>query len=160
MATSIDVAGPPDEAASRAVGIFHKQVSGQWTRKRVPNGLRAALNSRTQTQTAKIFRRAGMLAFLAYHLAHTRRSGKSTLLKFAQLPEATRKEIAERVAALNVHSSVRDFVGKLEVDCQYPQVRLPSFFLLGKQIPQSRGHQRQPINLSIKTTHVHLGLKI
>ncbi|RTE71893.1 hypothetical protein BHE90_013695 [Fusarium euwallaceae] len=119
MATSNDVAAaPPREQASRAVKIFQKQVSGEWTRKRVPNGLRAALNSRTQTQTARIFRRAGMLAFLAYHLAHTRRSSKSTLLKFVQLPVTTRKEVAERVAALDVHSSVRDFVGKLELD--YP----------------------------------------
>ncbi|KAF5127132.1 hypothetical protein E5D57_008060 [Metarhizium anisopliae] len=138
----LDAAEPGPElnqGIEEPVEIFRKYLTSEWTRKKTPYGLDAALAKAADSEsdaTERVFLSTGFTAWLAYFLASTgeghyegRYAQLQAIAAFNQLPVEERKAAAKRVAETVPHDTVRHAIGKM---LQEPKRRreLPIYFYI------------------------------
>ncbi|KAL5383084.1 hypothetical protein DPSP01_006066 [Paraphaeosphaeria sporulosa] len=114
---------PQDAVVELFVQIVEVQLTSEWTRKKIPNGLYEAY-ARAEVDEEEsvngIFRRASFRVWLAYWLASCGKhhfSGRTAQLRtfdtFNKLPNEKKQSAAETLAAIVPHPTVKDAIGKI-----------------------------------------------
>ncbi|KJZ73080.1 hypothetical protein HIM_07464 [Hirsutella minnesotensis 3608] len=107
----------------KSVEIFRRYLVSEWTRKKTPYGLDAALARAAESGpevTGRIFLNAGFATWLAYHMATTgeshyegRHAQLQAIAAFNQYSTADRTLVAKRVAETVAHSTVTSAIEKM-----------------------------------------------